>query len=129
MNASLRRTTRIHNLVINIVSSSAVTQFGDNEGTTLHSRVLAVQEALANYEADEYRYASYRIFTLPKHRLEPTPNVSFRIVACQPEIEIGFVRILGLSSSSNFRAGTGGPFQATSRILHIRQYQHNHDIS
>lgn len=124
------RNTTLNCIFVNTVSTSGMVQFGDNQETNLKSRALAVQRAIANYEDDEFRFASYPIFSLPKLTLEPCVSVSF--ISCSPQpnanIRVGFVRTLGVSASSLLRVGTSGPIQAESRIKHIRQYN-NRDIS
>lgn len=118
------RNTTLKCLFVNTVSTSGIVQFGDNQETNLKSKALAVQRAIPNYEDDEFRFASYPIFSLPKLTLEPCATVNF--TSCSPasnsNFRVGFVRTLGVSASSLLRVGTSGPLQAESRIKHIRQY-------
>lgn len=120
------RTTILGCMFLNTVSSSSVVEFGDSGEADLTSRVLAIQRAIPNYEEDEFRFAAYPIFFLPKLTLQPCTEVSFH--SCSPSpIQVGSIRSLGVSASSLLRVGCGGPLQAESRIKHIRHFN-NRDI-
>ncbi|WP_256757134.1 spore germination protein GerPE [Cohnella sp. WQ 127256] len=109
-------------LFVNTVSSSGVVQLGDSDKVTQFSRAIAVQRAIPNYEDDEFRFASYPLFLLPKQSLQPCKTVQFQSQSPFPTLQVGFVRTLGVSASSQLRVGNGGPLVAETRIKHIRQY-------
>jgi Protein of unknown function (DUF2772). len=119
------RTTRIGCVVLNTVGSSSIAHFGDNETTSLKSRAIAVQRAIANVEKDEFRFASYGIFARPLLQLSTGVTVETRMAdRCPPDIEIGCLDVTALSSSALLRAGCGGPLTAQTRVLHIRHFNY-----
>jgi spore germination protein PE len=116
------RNTTLGSIFVNSVSSSSIVQFGDNDLTTLTNKVLAVQRAIPNFEDDEYRFASYPIFFLPKLTLLPNVAVAFQSRSPLPNIQVGSVYVIGFTASSHLRVGCGGPLKAESRILDIRHF-------
>jgi spore germination protein PE len=116
------RNTTLGNLFVNSVSSSSIVQLGDNDYSNLSNKVLAVQRAIPNFEDDEYRFASYRIFYLPKLTLQPNVAVAFQSRSPLPNIQVGSVEMLGVTAASYLRVGCGGPLVAESRILDIRHF-------
>lgn len=119
-----RRTTRIGCVALNTVGSSSIAQFGDNETTSLKSRAIAVQRAVADVVQDEFRFASYGIFARPLLQLGTGLTVETRMDRRSPDIEIGCLDVTALSSSALLRAGCGGPFTAQTRVLHIRHFNY-----
>jgi spore germination protein PE len=97
-------------------------QLGDSRKNDLSSKALAIQRAVPNNSEDEYRFASYRIFSLPKLTLLPCATVDFQSQSPLPCLQVGSVRTLGVSASSLLRVGNGGPLQAITRIKHIRHF-------
>jgi spore germination protein PE len=118
------RTTKIDAVVMNTVGSSSVAHFGDNKETNLKSRAIAVQRAIATYHQDEFRFASYEIFTRPLLQLNTGIAVNFRMDSCPPDIEIGCIDVTALSTSALFRAGCSGPLTAETRVLNIRHFNY-----
>ncbi|QMV44216.1 spore germination protein GerPE [Cohnella cholangitidis] len=116
------RCTTLACLFVNTVSSSSTVQLGDGRKNDLTSKALAIQRAVPNNVEDEYRFASYRIFSLPKLTLLPCANVRFQSRSPLPCLEVGSVRTLGVSASSILRVGNTGPLQAVARIKHIRHF-------
>ncbi|MFC5467921.1 spore germination protein GerPE [Cohnella suwonensis] len=108
---------------VNTVSSSGIVQFGDGGASTLRTKALAVQRKISNYADDEFKFESYPLFYMPRLRLEPCDEVAFdsRSTDC-PDIRVGWMYMLGVSSSSLLRAGSGGPVDAESRIKNIRHF-------
>ncbi|WP_130608115.1 spore germination protein GerPE [Cohnella abietis] len=121
MSLTCRRTT-LRCLFVNTVSTSGIVQLGDTCEVSLTSKALAVQRAIPDFQNDEFRFASYSIFTRPKLTLQPCNSVAFNSECPLSNIHVGEVRTLGVSASSILRVGCGGPLQAISRIKHIRQY-------
>lgn len=116
------RSTTLTSLFVNTVSSAGIVQLGDSEEINLKSKALAVQRAIPNFEDDEFRFASYPIFFLPKLTLQPCVSVNFRVCSTASNMRVASVSSLGVSASSLLRVGTGGPLQAESRIKHIRHF-------
>ncbi|TVY04420.1 spore germination protein GerPE [Cohnella terricola] len=117
------RTTIVAALYVNTVSSSGTLQLGDGDRTDMKTKALAVQKAIPNFIKDEFRYASYPLFFLPKLTLkQPCVSVNMTSVSPWPTIQVGPVYMLGISSSSIMRVGCGGPLQGSSRIKHIRDF-------
>lgn len=116
------RNTTLGSLFVNSVSSSSIVQLGDNDYSNLSNKVLAVARAIPNFEDDEYRFASYGIYFLPKLTLQPRVAVDFQSRSPLPNIQVGTVYLLGVSASSYLRVGCGGPLKAESRILDIRHF-------
>jgi spore germination protein PE len=116
------RNTTLLRLFVNTVSNSGIVQLGDVNETSQRSKALAIQRAIANYEEDEFHFASYELYYLPKKTLQPCVPVNFQSCSPLPNINIGFVRAVGVSASSILRVGCGGPLRAESRIKHIRQF-------
>lgn len=123
-----RRNTLLGNLLLNTVSSAGIVQLGDHVQADLTSHAIAVQRAIPNFMDDEYRFASYSLFTRPILTLQTDVNVIFQSRSPVQEIRVGAVRALGVSSSSLLHAGCGGPLRAETRIKHIRHFN-NRDIS
>lgn len=118
------RLTEIGWFYTNSASHASQLQFGDTyESVQLHNRVLAIQRAIARYRDDELRFASYPAFFLPNPvPAEPRPTPIFS-TSRTGTIEIGAVKILGVTASGFVRAGVGyGPLFAESRIHHFRHF-------
>src|SRR4029077_18965253 len=111
------RNTTVVDLFVNTVSSTGNVQLGDNVDTALKSKILAVAKAITNFEEDEFRFASYPIFFLPKMSLKPCVTVAFQSSSPLPNIQVGAVKVLGVSSASHLRVGCGGPLIAETRVL------------
>ncbi|RKP57202.1 spore germination protein GerPE [Cohnella endophytica] len=109
-------------LFVNTVSSAGIVQLGDGEGTTQKSKALAVQSAIPTHEADEFKFAAYPLYYLPKLSLKPCVPVTFRSRSPWPTIQIGSIRTLGVSSSSLLRIGCSGPVEGENRIKDFRQF-------
>ncbi len=118
------RNTAVANLFVNSVSSSSIVQMGDNGYSKLTSRAIAVARAIPNYVDDEFRFAAYPIFFLPRLTPKPCFTVSFQSRSPLSGIRVGSVRTLGVAASSLLRAGCGGPLQAEARIKHIRHFNY-----
>ncbi|WP_239613795.1 spore germination protein GerPE [Cohnella mopanensis] len=116
------RSTTLGWLFVNTVSSSGIVHLGDGKNNNLTSKALAIQRAVPNNIEDEFRFASYRIFGLPKLTLLPCGTVDFQSWSSFPSIRVGSVRALGVSASSLLQVGNGGPLQGVSRIKHIRNF-------
>jgi len=127
------RNTFIGCLFLNTVSLSGILQLGDSARVSLTSKAIAVQKAIPTFEDDEFRFAQFSIFFLPKLTLHPCVTASLQMDSPLPaDIHIRSIRALAVSSASLFRVGCGGPLQAESRIMHIRNYNNNNknrDIS
>lgn len=54
-----------------------------------------------------------------RRKIQPSVDVIFQSRSTDP-ITIGFVKTFGVSASSLLRAGSGGAFNAESRIKHTR---------
>ncbi|MCD9021375.1 spore germination protein GerPE [Cohnella silvisoli] len=120
------RNTTLGRLFVNTISSSGIVQLGDNKNSTLTSRVLAVQRAIPDFEGDEYRFASYPIFYLPRLTLQPCVAVAFHSCSSLPNIQVGSLETIGVDSSSLLRVGCGGPLLAESRIINIRHFNNRY---
>lgn len=118
------RLTSIGWFYLNIASFAASLQFGDTLGSVnLKNRVLAIQRAVARFEDDELRFASYPLFFLPNPVPTTPPEAAMTSTSRTGAIEIGAVKILGVTASSLVRAGNGhGPHISESRIHHFRHY-------
>jgi spore germination protein PE len=116
------RCTTLGYLSLNIVSSSGVVQLGDNTNTDLTARVLAVARAVTDFYDDEFRFASYSIFFRPNLTLQPCIDVTFQSCSPVQGIQVDSVDFIGVAASSLLRVGCGGPLQAKSRIMDIRQF-------
>jgi spore germination protein PE len=114
------RNTSLVNLFVNTVSSTGNVHLGDHSGAALRSRVLAVARAITNYEENDFLFASYRIFFLPKKTLKPLVTVAFQSRSPLPNIQVGSVKSVGVSSASLLRVGCGGPHVAEARVKDIR---------
>ncbi len=116
------RNSTLDFLFVNTVGSTGIVQLGDGVETTLRSKAIAVQRAIPNYVDDEFRFAAYPLFFLPKKWLQPCVDVEFQSVSPLPNIHVGLIRTLGVSASSLLRIGLSGPIKAESRIKHIRHF-------
>lgn len=116
------RNITIRSLFLNTISQSAVVQLGDHANAQLKSRAIAVQRAIPDSVADEFRFASYPIFFRDPLVLKPCRPLQFQTLHTASGIRVGTIESLGVSSSSYLRAGTGGTLSAVSRVKHIRQF-------
>jgi len=118
------RLTEIGWLYLNTASHASSIQFGDTFGSVnLKNRVLAIQRAIARFEKDELRFASYPLFFLPNPVPTAPPETQIRSESQTGTIEVGAVKILGVTASSFVRAGNGyGPHIAEARIHHFRHF-------
>jgi len=115
------RNVRVNTVFVNTASSSSFVHFGDGERAELTSRALAVQRAVPIFDRDEFRFASYAIFTRPVLKLPSCRETSIQTFS-EYDIAVGTISVLGVSASSTFHVGCGGPHKAVTRIKHIRQF-------
>lgn len=122
------RCTKLGSLFVNTISQSAIVQLGDSDSVKLTTRALAVQRAIPDSKADEFRFASYPIFFRPPFTIQLPPVTTFNSNSPLAEIRIDSVETLGVAASSYLRVGCGGPLKGETRIKHIRHFN-DRDIS
>ncbi|WP_235918122.1 spore germination protein GerPE [Paenibacillus lutrae] len=102
------------------VADSAVFQIGDNQGIYTRYRALALQREVPNFIEEEGTFEAYPVF------IEPFPDIRFppgatKTTSQAGAIQVGSVKVLGVSASSVMQIGGSGPVRMESRIKHIRQ--------
>ncbi|WP_139787268.1 spore germination protein GerPE [Cohnella massiliensis] len=117
------RTSVVKRVFVNTVSQAGIVQFGDTKRQSdQRNRGIAVQRAVPNFEGDEVKFASYPLFFLPRPKPGEPLDVAVTTASDDGAIRVGRVSVLGVSTSSIFRVGCGGPHDALARVLHIRHF-------
>ncbi|MFE6797839.1 spore germination protein GerPE [Paenibacillus chitinolyticus] len=104
------------------VSSAAVFQIGDNGGIHTRFRALALQREIPVYLGDEGSFEAYPIFARPHPEVQFPPEAE-KTTRNLGTIQVGPVKVLGVSASSVMQVGGSGPVSLQSRIKHIRQFR------
>lgn len=116
----MKRISVVKAVNIKSVSNSSLFQAGDNLVVAPYSRVFAVQREIPTYIGNEGNF-NYPVFTAPV----PVPfldeQVQIAVRNANPLIEVGFLDIIGVSTSSVVQIGSNRAIQAENRTKHIRQ--------
>lgn len=114
------RTSKVGSLSVVSMDNTCVVEIGDSERLVPLSRALAVQRERAVYRLDEFRIDDYGLF----RRIVSHPAATERIRLLRnnpmPEIRVGNIRIIAMSSSCIVQLGSGSHLHAEARVKNIR---------
>lgn len=107
--------------ILSIVASS-VFQVGDNAVIDAQADVFAVQRARPRFRGGEGAWSQYTIFSQEL----PVPEIREQVEVQTRErsglITVGWVRIIGISTSGVVQIGSNRVLRAINRTKNIRQF-------
>ncbi|MHC0036756.1 spore germination protein GerPE [Pseudoneobacillus sp. C159] len=120
----LSRTSKVNHLFVYSMLISSFLQIGDSTYVNGLSRALAVQRQAEIFYDYEGEFSQFSIFNevIPLPLI--TEEVVYQKVDMSPAIQVGNIRIIGVSTSSGVHIGNSGQIYMESRIKHIRQLLH-----
>lgn len=116
------RWSLVRNIKINSITQSSILQIGDNETIKPEAKVLAVQREVAQFNGDEGDLDSYPVFSRELPKVSVTEPITMSITNECNNIHVGFITILGVSTSGVIQVGKNEKIEAESRVKHIRQF-------
>lgn len=114
------RKTAVGELSVVSMENTCVVEIGDSEQLSPLSRALAVQRERAIYRVDEFNLEDYSLFRRPVDHPAATETILIRRNRQQPDIRVGSIRMIALSSASVVQLGSGRNLHAEARVKHIR---------
>lgn len=118
----MKRISIVADIKISGITSASLLHIGDSCYIRPRNRVFAVQRQIATFWSNEGDFDSFRIFSQPI----PLPTIIPQVHKCVDNwgsvIQVGRVRILGISSSSVMQVGSNRMIDAESRVKNIRQF-------
>ncbi|MCA1030977.1 spore germination protein GerPE [Bacillus timonensis] len=117
----LKRLSKVKTTYVNSISISSVLQIGDSHKITPYSRALAVQREYPLIFTNEGDFNEYSVFQRPLPMPPITEDFPMMITNTNPVINVGHVRVTGISASSVVQIGSTNHIEAETRVKHIRQ--------
>ncbi|MBB6452997.1 spore germination protein PE [Salirhabdus euzebyi] len=114
------RNSNVTNIYINACSYSSIIQLGDAVRADPYLRAIAVQREGAFFDAEDFPYEEYSIFTRPFTEMESIVPLSQAHIHHEPKINVHAIDMEGVSGSSIVQVGSLKDIDAKSRIKHIR---------
>jgi spore germination protein PE len=121
----LRRISSVDRLRILSVQFSSVVEVGDSNQIKPTSKALAVQREFPIFFGNEGAFKQYPIFEIELPSISSEQTVPMKIKNENPIIQVGTVRIVGVSNSSVFQIGSTNTINAEARVKHFRQIRGN----
>lgn len=106
---------------IDIVAFASTVQIGDSCQISGFSRALAVQREAQIFFGNEGSYRAYPVFSEPIPLIPVNETIQFSTENLNPFIKVGYIDILGVSSSSVVHLGNTRHIAMEARVKHIRQ--------
>ncbi|WP_213410469.1 spore germination protein GerPE [Xylanibacillus composti] len=116
------RISRVGHVKVTSKELSSITLIGDSVAITPRTNVLAVQRERPHYLGQEGDLQQFPFYEQPMPKLAARsagPELFARNNS--PFIDVGSLRILGLSASAVLHIGSTSFIDAESRVKHIRQ--------
>ncbi|MBP1992389.1 spore germination protein GerPE [Paenibacillus eucommiae] len=118
----MKRLSIVGNIIINGISESSLLHIGDNSVIQPRSRVFAVQREVATFNEKEGNFDLYPIFSREIPQPPFLDSVSMSIDNLGSCIQVGQVRILGISTAALMQVGNTRVIDADNRTKNIRQF-------
>lgn len=118
------RTSVVHRLKINDISTASTLQVGDLVDYKSYSKALAVQREESIYLGNEGNFGAYELFSKPIPQPKVYEDVQMEIINRNPYIQVGNVRVIAAAASSLIQIGSTQRIEAEARTKHIRQLKH-----
>ncbi|WP_159887690.1 spore germination protein GerPE [Paenibacillus puerhi] len=115
------RTSKVDAIKVNSIGYASALFIGDLQEFLPELYALAVQREISRFSGSEGDLSAYPIFSAPIPHLQPDGNPLMSVTNTIPEIHVGTVRILAISSSSSFHVGYLRYTNAQSRVKNIRE--------
>ena len=116
-----RRVSKVKSFTVKSVIFSASIQIGDSAYIDGMSFAIAVQRRSEKIYEYEDQFSDYRIFTKPIILPAINEPLQLQFENPCPFIEVGNIRILGISTAAIASIGHIGHARMSSRIHHTRQ--------
>jgi spore germination protein PE len=117
----MSRISCVKTINVKAVSFASTFLIGDSTEIIPVSKALAVQREALIFLDNEGDYSQFPIFSQPIPKQQITEQITVNRINHSPFINVGHIKILGVSSSSVFQVGSTKMIDAEARIKHIRQ--------
>lgn len=117
----LQRVSKVKSLTIKSILYSASIQIGDSTYIDGTSSAIAVQRKSDVIYEYENQFSDYKIFAQPTILPIINEPLQTQFENPCPFIEVGNIRIIGISTAAIASIGNIGHIRMSSRIKHIRQ--------
>lgn len=118
----MKRISIVGDITISGIASASILHIGDTGYIRPRNRVIAVQRQKAIFWSHEGSFDSFGIFDEPIPLPSLIPQVHKSVDNLGSVIQVGGVRVLGISSSSVMQVGNNRMIEAESQLLNVRQF-------
>ena len=118
----MERISVVNNVKIITILYSSIFMVGDAGIIEPRSRVIAVQRRRPEFSDEEAMFSQFSFFSRPLPAFLPAEHIDMEIINENPRIEVGNVKVIGMSVAGVFQIGSNSIIHAKSRIKHIRHY-------
>lgn len=117
-----KRNSFVQNIKVKEVLFSSIIEIGDTNELKANANILAIQRMKQLIYVNEGNFNHYSTFTEPT-LITPFPALPPKIKKYNecPNIRVGNIDVLGVSSSAIMQIGSTNDIKLDSRIVHIRQ--------
>jgi spore germination protein PE len=121
MPADRERTSHVQFMKLYSIGYASALFIGDLYEFKPATLVLAIQREISRFSGSEGELEAYPLFSVPIPQLQPLFQTRLEIVNTIPEIRVGTIRILAVSTSSSLHVGRLHHTVAQSRVKNIRE--------
>ncbi|WP_194841342.1 spore germination protein GerPE [Salinibacillus xinjiangensis] len=115
-----RRNSKVSHVYVNSVAYGSVFQIGDAVKADPYLRAIAVQKEGAFFDANDFPFASFPMFTTPFPKIVSTLPVDQQHIHHDPNIHVHSFDIEGMTGASIVQIGSLKEIDAKARIKHFR---------
>ncbi|MEK8129798.1 spore germination protein GerPE [Paenibacillus filicis] len=123
MTADRERTSRVQYMKVYSVGYASALFIGDLYEFIPEALVLAIQREISRFSGSEGELEAYPLFSVPLPQPLPFPLTRLEVVNTIPEIRVGTIRVLAVSTSCSLHVGRLHHTKAQSRVKNIREKQ------
>ncbi|NHN28289.1 spore germination protein GerPE [Paenibacillus agricola] len=119
----MKRWSVVQEMKINGITLASIFQIGDNTSIKPVSKAMAVQRQIASFNENEGNFADFPLFKreIPIPDAYEDVHMSVDNSGCD-SIQVRYIRILAISSSSVVQVGSNCQIESETRIKHFRQF-------
>jgi spore germination protein PE len=118
----MSRVSVIGDIKVLAILFESILQIGDNVSIDSKIRLIAVQREVPAFKGDEMPFERFRVFQRPIPQLPAAEDLRMWKTDSVPEIVVGRIKVLSISSSGIVQAGSNRFINLESRIKHFRQF-------
>ncbi|EIT84709.1 GerPE protein [Fictibacillus macauensis ZFHKF-1] len=128
----LPRLAQVQHIKLNSVLLSSVVNVGDTGEIRSQARAIALQKFTPTFSQELVKkvdFANYQTFQIPRPQPTQPNGVQMSIENRYPVIEVGSIRIIGMSTCGILHVGNVGEVDLEARVKQIREYESNPDTN